>query len=72
MQSDRLIDLYSAYNSSISIQGLGWFAVLASDIGIPDLVHFVYKNEMNQIVIPRMDDRIYDYRDYQKYVWYMR
>lgn len=36
------------------------------------MIHFVYKNEMNQIVIPRMDDRIYDYRDYQKYVWRMK
>lgn len=36
------------------------------EMKIPDLIHCVYKNESNQIVIPRMDERVYDYHDYYR------
>ena len=39
------------------------------ETNIPDLIHFVYKNESSQIIIPRMDERIYDFHDYHKWKW---
>lgn len=30
------------------------------------MIHFIYKNEMNEVVIPALDNRLFDYKDYQK------
>lgn len=60
------MQLYSAYDASISIGGAKKGAFFDIEMKIPDLIHCVYKNESNQIVIPRMDERVYDYHDYYK------
>lgn len=36
-------------------------------MAVPDLIHFIYKNEMNEVVIPALDSRVFDYGDYQKW-----
>ncbi|KNB43762.1 vacuolar fusion protein MON1-like protein [Blastocystis sp. subtype 4] len=56
LESDRLIELYSLYNESFSVV----------DTGVENLIHFAYKNDNSQIILPRLDERIYDYRDYHK------
>lgn len=60
------MQLYSAYDASISIGGGEKGIIFDIEMKIPDLIHCVYKNESNQIVIPRMDDRVYDYHDYYR------
>lgn len=60
------MQLYSAYDASISIGGGEKGTFFDIEMKIPDLIHCVYKNESNQIVIPRMDDRVYDYHDYYR------
>ena len=36
------------------------------ETGVEDLIHFVFKSESSQVILPRMDDRIYDYQDYHR------
>lgn len=67
LQSDKIIELYAAYNTSMSVHGMNevdeWFI----ESGVPDLIHFMFKNDSSQIMMPKLDERIYDYHDYYKY-----
>ena len=39
------------------------------ETGVDDLIHFVFKSESSQVILPKMDDRIYDYQDYHQYTY---
>ncbi|KAK8810338.1 hypothetical protein WA538_002912 [Blastocystis sp. DL] len=58
VETDRLIDLYSLYNAAVTV----------TETGVDDLIHFVFKSESSQVILPRMDDRIYDYQDYHQMI----
>lgn len=67
LQSDKIIELYAAYNTSMSVHGKNDWYELPIESGVPDLIHFMFKNDSSQIMMPKLDERIYDYRDYYKY-----
>lgn len=66
MQMNYLNELYPVYNRGIAVNGGGLVDESLIPQMIPDLIHFLYKNDAGQVVIPAVDKLIYDYHDYYK------